>query len=147
MVQTLLALVLVGTASITDLRTGRIPNALTLAGFTAGITLSAASGVLASSVLAAASGAGALLAVRGLGHVLYRQPGMGWGDVKLAGALGAIVGWPVLWALFLAAVVGSIVGLALRFRQRPLAGEPTRVVFAPFIAVGWALTLWIPVPV
>ncbi|MEM1057288.1 MAG: A24 family peptidase [Bacteroidota bacterium] len=145
------ALLLVTAAALTNLREGRIPNALTLTAAGVGLVLGVLTDTLQTAVLAGLAGGVALFAVRFLGHALYRQPGMGWGDVKLAGALGTIIGWPVLWALFLAAVVGSVVGLVLRFRQQNAGqvGEerrPTRVVFAPFIAAGWVLSLCVPVP-
>lgn len=140
----LAALVLVVGAAVVDVREGRIPNALTAAGGVVGLLLGIVSQTFGTAVLAAWAGGGALLFVRCLGHVLYRQPGMGWGDVKLGAALGAIAGWGVLWVLFLAAVVGSVVGLLLQFRE-PRKG-PRRMVFAPFIAIGWGLSLVLPIP-
>ncbi|MEM1055061.1 MAG: A24 family peptidase [Bacteroidota bacterium] len=147
--RTVAALLLVTVAAVTDLREGRIPNALTLTAAGVGLVLGVLTGAIQTAVLAGLAGGGALFAVRLLGHALYRQPGMGWGDVKLAGALGTIIGWPVLWALFLAAVVGSVVGLGLRLRPRDARGHngkprPMQIVFAPFIAVGWALSIAVP---
>ena len=127
-----------------DVREGRIPNALTAAGGVVGLLLGIVSQAFGTVVLAASAAGGALLVVRLLGHVLYRQPGMGWGDVKLGAALGAIAGWWALWALFLAAGVGSVVGLLLQIRE-PREG-PRRMVFAPFIAIGWGISLVLPIP-
>ena len=64
---------------------------------------------------------------------------MGFGDVKLAALLGAVLGWErLLVALFAAVLVGAIVGVA----QRALGG--TRVVpFGPFLAFGGVLALFL----
>ena len=141
---------LVAAAAWTDLRTGRIPNALTASGLGLGLVLAGAVSIpsLGMALLGAGLAAASLAAVRGLGFVLVRQPGMGWGDIKLAAALGACMGPLALWALYLAAVAGAIVGLGLRARdrRRGAPAEVRRMVFAPFIALGWALSLGVPVP-
>jgi leader peptidase (prepilin peptidase)/N-methyltransferase len=63
---------------------------------------------------------------------------MGFGDVKLAALLGAVLGWErLLVALFAAVLVGAVVGLI----QRAAGG--TRVVpFGPFLALGGVLALF-----
>jgi len=63
---------------------------------------------------------------------------MGFGDVKLAALLGVVLGWErLLVALFLAVLLGAVVGVA----QRAMGG--TRVVpFGPFLAVGGVLGLF-----
>jgi prepilin signal peptidase PulO-like enzyme (type II secretory pathway) len=81
--------------------------------------------------------AGALigLIVFGLIAVLSRGRAMGWGDVKLMGALGLIFGWPdVLIIMFLAFVIGAIVSLfILALGKKSLKDI---VPFGPFIALG-----------
>lgn len=64
---------------------------------------------------------------------------MGFGDVKLAALLGAVLGWErLLVALFAAVLVGAVVGVV----QRALGG--TRVVpFGPFLAFGGVLALFL----
>jgi leader peptidase (prepilin peptidase)/N-methyltransferase len=63
---------------------------------------------------------------------------MGFGDVKLAALLGAVLGWErLLVALFAAVLVGAVVGVI----QRAAGG--TRVVpFGPFLALGGVLALF-----
>jgi len=63
---------------------------------------------------------------------------MGFGDVKLAALLGAVLGWErLLVALFAAVLVGAVIGLI----QRAAGG--TRVVpFGPFLALGGVLALF-----
>lgn len=64
---------------------------------------------------------------------------MGYGDVKLLGALGAWLGLYSLLALFLGVFVGALVGLAFRQRKIP---------FGPYLALGGVVafffgeTLW-----
>jgi leader peptidase (prepilin peptidase)/N-methyltransferase len=52
---------------------------------------------------------------------------MGYGDVKLLGALGAWLGLYSLLALFLGVLFGALVGLAFRQRKIP---------FGPYLALG-----------
>lgn len=64
---------------------------------------------------------------------------MGFGDVKLAALLGAVLGWErLLVALFAAVLIGAVVGVI----QRAMGG--TRVVpFGPFLAFGGVLALFV----
>lgn len=73
--------------------------------------------------------------------VLSRGRAMGWGDVKLAAALGLIFGWPdFIMVLFFAFVCGSAISLILM-----VMGKKTRkdvVPFGPFLALGAILTFF-----
>ena len=70
-------------------------------------------------------------ASRGLGK------GMAIGDVKLAFLLGLILGWPqILVALYLAFLVGALVGMILIIAGRKKFGQV--IAFGPFL-VGGAL--------
>ena len=138
-------LVVLALAAAFDLRTGLIPNALTLAAtaFALAVWLSLP---LALQPLAAAFTAAAALALLRLGSTVWLgAPGFGWGDVKLAVPLGLVLGWSVLWALYLAVVLAAIVavsGLATRrFTRR------SRIPFAPFILGGTLLHLALPLGV
>jgi leader peptidase (prepilin peptidase)/N-methyltransferase len=75
----------------------------------------------------------------GLGWLIYRQEALGFGDVKLALLVGAIVGWPgITTALLITAVVAAIFSVLL------LASGADRRAFIPFgvfIAAAAALTL------
>lgn len=87
-------------------------------------------GDLAELVLA---GAGAFLFL--LVAALAYPAGMGMGDVKLAGVMGLFLGLSVVPALFLAFVLGSVVGLGMIAAQGPSARKKG-VPFAPFLAAG-----------
>jgi leader peptidase (prepilin peptidase)/N-methyltransferase len=66
--------------------------------------------------------------------------GMGWGDVKLAGMIGMIVGFPLIFiALFIAIVLGGLVAgflLITRIKKRKEA-----IPFGPFLAAATIITL------
>ena len=71
---------------------------------------------------------------------LVHPAGMGMGDVKLAGFLGAWLGWNGILALLLgsfAAFVPAVGILAVRGR----AGRKVALPFAPFLAIGGVIAL------
>lgn len=87
--------------------------------------------------LCSALGAGCLF---GSIALIYPQ-GMGWGDVKLAAALGAFLGFPSIFlAVFMSSVLGVLAGGFLlwtgpkSFRRQ--------IPFGPYLALGAIFTLW-----
>ncbi len=102
-------------ASITDLRTKRIPNTLTL-----GAALAA---LIMRGWLEGTAGVhwGLLGWLVGLALLfpLFAMRGLGGGDVKLMAAFGAFVGAStVLWATLLGTIAGGILSVALATRHR-----------------------------
>ena len=81
--------------------------------------------------LAAGAGAFALLLVVALLH----PPGMGMGDVKLAGAMGLYLGLAVIPALLVALLGGALAGLVIVLREGVAARKAT-VPFGVFLALG-----------
>ena len=114
-----LAVALALIAGWTDWRSRRIPNWLTVPGFFVGITANVLMNGLAG-LKTSLLGAGLGLAVL-LPFVLLRS--LGVGDWKLAGALGAFVGWEAILNLLMGSVlVAGVMALGLviykrRFRQ------------------------------
>jgi len=162
------ALALATASAVTDYRTGRIPNALTLVGIALGICLGACVGGMGGAV---DSLFGALLAAI-VPALLNRAGAMGGGDLKLFAALGAICGPRVGLEIETAAFAcGALQGLALWMRNGclvcglaaaaslvvPFAGKrirkslavrtasQTTLRFGPAIAVGTALALCLSV--
>jgi len=90
-------------------------------------------------IVKALMGGGLGLVIMLLLALLYKG-GMGWGDVKMAGLVGVMVGFPlVLVSLFLAVVGGGLVAmvlLLLRMKRRKQA-----IPFGPFLSLGTMVTL------
>lgn len=130
-------------AAAFDLRTGLIPNALTLAA-TALALAAWMSPPLALAPPAAALTAASALALLRLGSVVWLgAPGFGWGDVKLVVPLGLVLGWSVLWALYLAVVLAALVAIVGLLTGQ--LSRHSRIPFAPFILGGTLLHFVLPV--
>jgi leader peptidase (prepilin peptidase)/N-methyltransferase len=99
--------------------------------------LAPATASLLWSAAGLAAGFGLTAAVRSGGSLLFRREAMGFGDVKLMGAVGAFVGpVDVLLVFFLGCVLGAAGGVLHR-----LATGQATVPFGPFLAAGAALVL------
>jgi prepilin peptidase CpaA len=105
-------------AAVSDLRTRRIPNWLTLPAIPVGVTAQAMFG---DGLWAGLAGFGAALAAF---FLLFAVGAMGAGDVKLFAAVGAFVGIRHLLVVFvMIGLAGGIAALIVAFR----AGALTRV--------------------
>ena len=72
---------------------------------------------------------------------LFKKDALGFGDVKLMGAVGAFFGpVAVLFVLIVSSLVGSIAGVGLMVKGRAKLGGFTAVPYGPFIAV--AVLVW-----
>lgn len=135
-------------ASLTDLRSRRVPNALTSAGlavivFTL-LTVWAATGhfLMPSAAIGAGIFAGPLF----IAHVVTREHVPGLGDVKLAGLLGAVAGAvnpsaayiSLLLSLLIGAVFGTIWRAHTNQKSFPFAPPLAAVTFG--VLVAWAIT-------
>lgn len=66
--------------------------------------------------------------------ILVSNGGMGAGDMKLFFVLGLVLGWEnIVLTLFLAALLGAVIGMVLKLLQRVKAKQP--IPFGPYIAV------------
>lgn len=81
--------------------------------------------------------------------LITRGKGMGWGDVKLGGLLGLVLGWPqVLVAYILAFLTGALVGVILILINKKRFKD--KIAFGPFLLLGmmiaklwgWPIWLW-----
>jgi prepilin peptidase CpaA len=118
-------------ATVIDIRTRRIPNALTATMSGAGIGFAAA-GISGISLGAAALGFVVGFALMLPGHALGAT---GAGDVKLMAAVGAIVGPLVVVNAFLfTAIAGGVLALIVAVRRRRLSATlagTARLIAAP----------------
>ncbi len=119
--------------AVIDLDLKIIPNKLTAPAAVLAIALGA---VLEPSYLPEqlAAGAGALIFF--LLPTLIHQKGMGMGDVKLVAVLGLYLGRAVAPAIFIALILGVVVGAAIIAMKGMSDGRRTKVPFGPFLAVG-----------
>lgn len=123
-----------------DLDHQKLPNVLTMPAYVVTALLLVVASVVTGEygrLVTAAVGFVALLGFYLLLAFGYRG-GMGFGDVKLSGSLGMLLGW-LGWAQlavggFSAFLVGGVVGIVLMIAQR--AGRKTRIPFGPFMLAG-----------
>lgn len=133
-----------------DCRHMIIPDRVTWGGMAAGLLLSPlvpalhgqteAWPALKLAVLGAAFGFGLLWLVGVVGKFVFKKEAMGFGDVKLMGALGAFFGaGAVLFILFLSSLLGALFGLFFIATGRRTLGR--HIPFGPYIVV--ASLVWL----
>jgi leader peptidase (prepilin peptidase)/N-methyltransferase len=124
--------------TLIDLDHRIIPNKLTLLGavLAPAILAFTAPDAIPEHLIAAAAAGGFFL----LTALAYPR-GMGMGDVKLAFVLGLFLGREVVPALFVAFLVGTLVGAAIMARKGSAEGRKTAVPFGPFLALGAVVAL------
>jgi len=124
-----------------DIDVRRLPNAIVLPSYLIAAVLLGGAALLLGEpglLLRMAAGAAALYAFY---FPLAFFGGMGFGDVKLAGVLGAylaFLGWeePVV-GVFFGFLVGGVSGVLLMLTRR--AGRKSRIPYGPYMLVGsWA---------
>ena len=144
-----LYLVAVGVAlALIDIDTKKLPNVLVLPSYVVGGALLAIGGFGDSgSVLRALLGGAAMYAAYYALAFVY-PAGMGFGDVKLAGVLGAytgFLGWGA-WAfgLFAGFFLGGAFGIALIALGK--GGRKSTIPYGPFMLVGALLAILVGQP-
>ena len=127
-----------------------IPDRVTLGGIAAGLAISLLIPSLHDrtqmlqglmwSAIGATTGWALLWAMGVLGRVIFKKEAMGFGDVKLMGAVGAFLGpWAVFFNILISSLAGSIVGITLVAAGRK--EMQSRIPYGPYIAL--AAVLWI----
>lgn len=129
--------------AVVDRRVHRLPDPLTLPLAAAAVLLLGGAALLPGHAGSWTSGLLGGLALGGFYLLLFliNPNGMGFGDVKLALALGVALGWYGWTVLFVGGfagfLFGALYGLALMLLRR--AGRRTGIPFGPFM-IGGALT-------
>ena len=73
--------------------------------------------------------------------VLGRGRMMGAGDVKLAGVIGLMTGYPAVWAALATGIfLGGIAAIVIIIRSR--AGAKSFMAYGPYLALGALIVLW-----
>ncbi|MDK2858594.1 MAG: leader peptidase (prepilin peptidase) / N-methyltransferase [Verrucomicrobiota bacterium] len=89
---------------------------------------------LTASLIGLAVGFGLFWTIRELGTAALKKEAMGLGDVKLMGALGALLGWQaVLYITFFSALIGSVAGISLIALHRK--GVRSEIPYGPYMAL------------
>jgi len=126
-----------------------IPDRVTLGGIVAGVALSAVAPALHGesemlygllwSLVGAALGWGILWLIAIFGRFVFRKEAMGFGDVKLLGAIGAFLGWrAVLFTIVVSSFAGSLVGVTLVALK--MKAMQSRIPYGPYLAL--AAVIW-----
>ena len=132
------------TLAVLDWRHFWLPDALTLPLAFLGLTLGmwATDVVLIDRIIGTAVGYGALLAIALAYRALRGRDGLGLGDAKLLGALGAWFGWQALpFILLIAAVAGLLVMVATGRARDRTARVPLGTFLALAALPGWCFVL------
>lgn len=126
-----------------DLDTSYLPDNITLPLLWAGLVLNLY-GIftdLESAVVGAAAGYLALWSVFWTYKLATGKDGMGYGDFKLLGAIGAWLGWKMLpLVILLSSVAGAAIGIALIVFARHERGTP--IPFGPYLAIAGLIALF-----
>jgi len=134
-----------------------IPDRVTLGGIAAGIVLSvivpSMHGVsgpllgLAWSLAGAGTGWILMWSVAFFGKMIFMKDAMGFGDVKLLGAIGAFIGWKaVLFTVMFSSLIGSVAGVSLVVLHR--RKMQSRIPYGPYLALAaivwvlWGSNIW-----
>ena len=137
--------------SFVDIDHQWIPDRVTIGGMILGVPLSclvpelqretAWTGALLWSVIGLVFGFGLLWLVGEVFSRIFKKDAMGFGDVKLMGAIGAFFGpVAVVFCLVVSSLLGSVVGFAMILRGRAKLGGYTAIPYGPYIAL--AAVLW-----
>ena len=120
-----------------DLDTFLIPDILSLSGIALGLVFSFFTPGFSwwDSLLGIILGGGILYLIA-TGYALLRhKEGMGGGDIKLLGMIGAFIGWPgVVFTVLVSSVSGMLIALPLMWRSGK--GLGSALPYGPFLAFG-----------
>jgi len=137
---------------IIDYRLQIIPNRLTLTMFELGLlftfseaflNIGAGIDIFIDNILGMLVGGGIFFLITLIGGFIAGKEAMGFGDVKLMGALGLFFGWQTIIMIsvmaFLLAAIFSIIVLIIRKKKMD-----EYIPFGPFIVIGSFIAIYVP---
>lgn len=138
-----------------DLKLQIIPNRLTLTIFECGLfftvlavvsNINAGINVFINNIIGMVVGAGIFLLITCIGGLIAGKEAMGFGDVKLMGALGLFFGWiNIILISIIAFLFAAIVSIGILILRRKKINE--YIPFGPFIVVGSFVCMYVPSPI
>lgn len=135
-------------AFVIDYKLQIIPNRLNLTMFEVGLVISFLYGlsdvaITINMVLGMLVGAGIFLAITLIGGLVYGKEAMGFGDVKLMGALGIYFGLSnIIVITLLSFLIGAILSIVLLATKIKKMDE--YIPFGPFIVLGTFISIFVP---
>lgn len=135
-----------------DLKLQIIPNRLTLTIFETGLIFTFLNTILntglgittfTNSILGMLVGGGIFLLITVIGGIIAGKEAMGFGDVKLMGALGLFLGWiNIIIVSVIAFLLAAIISIGiLIFRKK---GFNDYIPFGPFIVIATLIVIFTP---
>ena len=141
-------------AFVIDYRLQIIPNRLTLTIFEFGliftfletiINTTVGIGIFVDNILGMLVGGGIFLLITLIGGAIAGKEAMGFGDVKLMGALGLFFGWiNMIMISVMAFLFAAIVSIVILIIKRKKFNE--YIPFGPFIVVASMIPMYINTP-
>lgn len=136
--------------ALTDWYTRTLPNPLTFGLATAGLLSSGwhTQELPTDQIIGGMSGVLFFAAIAFAYRTVRRRDGLGWGDVKLIGAIGAWVGWQGLPSVVLYASGVGLAYAAWRQIRDQTSPSDLRLPFGTFLAIAaWVVWLYGPVTI
>lgn len=122
--------------SAIDLKYRILPDIITIPGTFIGVLLSTFNPKIGflTSFIGIVVGFGGLFLVTKLYELIRKKQGMGFGDVKYLGFIGACIGAVgVFYTLLIASIIGSVVGIIYGIATKK--GLSVSIPFGPFLAI------------
>ena len=135
-------------AFVIDYKLQIIPNRLNLTMFEIGLVIAFLYGlsdvaITINMALGMLAGGGIFLLITLVGGVIYGKEAMGFGDVKLMGALGLYFGLSNIIAITLVSfLIGAVLSVILLITKIKKMDE--YIPFGPFIVLGTFISIFVP---
>ena len=137
---------------VIDYRLQIIPNRLTLTIFETGLIFTFASvlintnagiSIFMNNMLGMIVGGGIFLIITLIGGLIAGKDAMGFGDVKLMGALGLFFGWMnIIMVAVMAFLLAAVISIIILVSRKKKADE--YIPFGPFIVISAIIAIFVP---